>query len=139
MDRIYQETILDYARHPRNFGRLEDADISHEENNPICGDVVRIDLKVGPDDRVVDVRFSGKGCAISQAAASMLTEQIQGRPLDEVKAIGKDDILELLGIPISAARMKCALLGLKVLKAGLYGVGAWPGEDDDEAWPTTSR
>ena len=139
MDRIYQETILDYARHPRNFGRLEDADISHEENNPLCGDVVRIDLKVGPDDRVVDVRFSGKGCAISQAAASMLTEQIQGRPLDEVKAIGKDDILELLGIPISAARMKCALLGLKVLKAGLYGVGAWPGEDDDEAWPTTSR
>ena len=139
MDRIYQETILDYARHPRNFGRLEDADISHEENNPLCGDVVRIDLKVGPDDRVVDVRFSGKGCAISQAAASMLTEQIQGRPLDEVKAIGKDDILELLGIPISAARMKCALLGLKVLKAGLYGVGAGPGEDDDEAWPTTSR
>ncbi len=139
MDRIYQETILDYARHPRNFGRLEDADISHEENNPLCGDVVRIDLKVGPDDRVVDVRFSGKGCAISQAAASMLTEQIQGRPLDEVKAIGKDDILELLGIPISAARMKCALLSLKVLKAGLYGVGAWPGEDDDEAWPTTSR
>jgi nitrogen fixation NifU-like protein len=139
MDRIYQEQILDHARNPRNYGRLEDAPISHEETNPLCGDVVRIDLRVGPDDRVVEARFSGKGCAISQASASMLTEQIVGRPVDEVKAIGKDDILELLGIPISAARMKCALLSLKVLKAGLYGVSAWPGEDDTEAWPTTSR
>ncbi len=136
---MYQEQILDYARNPRNFGRLEDASISHEESNPLCGDVVRIDLRVGPDDRVTEARFSGKGCAISQASASMLTEQIVGRSVDEVKALSKDDILEMLGIPISAARIKCALLSLKVLKAGLYGVSAWPGEDDDGTWPTTSR
>lgn len=139
MDRIYQETILDHARQPRNFGRLEEADVSHEESNPLCGDIVRIDLRIGPDDRVADVRFSGKGCAISQAAASMLTERIQGQPLDEVKRISKDEIMEMLGIPISAARLKCALLSLKVLKAGLYGVGADSVEEDDEAWPTTSR
>lgn len=139
MDRIYQETILDHARQPRNFGRLEEADVSHEESNPLCGDIVRIDLRIGPDDRVADVRFSGKGCAISQAAASMLTERIQGQPLDEVKRISKDEIMEMLGIPISAARIKCALLSLKVLKAGLYGVGADSVEEDDEAWPTTSR
>jgi nitrogen fixation NifU-like protein len=139
MDRIYQETIMDHARHPRNFGVLEAPDISHEESNPLCGDVVRIDLKVGPDERVEQVRFRGKGCAISQASASLLTEEIQGKTLDEIKALGKDDILELLGIPISMARLKCALLSLKVLKAGAYGVTSWPGEDEEDGWPSTSR
>ena len=139
MDRIYQETILDHARHPRNFGRLDDADISHEESNPLCGDVVRIDLKVGEAGRVEAVRFSGRGCAISQASASMLTEAIEGKTLDEVKAIGKEDVLEMLGVPLSMARLKCGLLSLKVLKAGAYGIGGWPGEEEDEAWPTTSR
>jgi nitrogen fixation protein NifU and related proteins len=137
--RAYQETILDHARHPRNHGRLDAPDISHEESNPLCGDVIRVEVKLGPDGRVAEARFSGRGCAISQAAASMLTEEIEGKTLDEVKRIGKDDVLALLGIPISMARLKCALLGLKVLKAGAYGIGGWPGEDEDEAWPTTSR
>lgn len=137
--RAYQETILDYARNPRNFGRLDAPDISHEESNPLCGDLIRIEMKLGPDQRVAEARFSGRGCAISQAAASMLTEEIEGKTLDEVKQIKKDDVLALLGIPISMARLKCALLGLKVLKAGAYGIGGWPGEDEDEAWPTTSR
>ena len=137
MDRVYQETILDYARNPRNFGRLDDATISHEESNPLCGDVVRIDLKVDDANRIVAARFSGKGCAISQASSSMLTEMVEGKTLDEVKEIGKQDILDMLGIPISMARLKCALLGLKVLKAGAYGIGGWPEEDEDEAWPTT--
>jgi nitrogen fixation NifU-like protein len=140
MDRgMYVETIQDYARHPRNFGTLEQPDISHEESNPLCGDVVRIDLQVGPGGRVEQARFTGRGCAISQASASMLTERIQGLTLDEVKAISKQEILDMLGVPISMARLKCALLGLKVLKAGAYGITAWPGEEEDEAWPTTSR
>jgi nitrogen fixation NifU-like protein len=139
MDRMYQEAILDHARHPRHFGRLEAPDISHEESNPLCGDVVGIELDVGADGRVEQARFWGRGCAISQASTSMLMESIQGKTLDEIKAIGKDDILEMLGIPISMARLKCALLGLKVLKAGAYGIADWPGEDENEAWPTTSR
>src|SRR5689334_34682 len=118
---LYREIILDHYRNPRNTGTLDPADYSYEDTNPLCGDEVRIDLRV--KDGVVDeVRFSGRGCAISQAAASMLTELIDGQPLDEVKALTKDDLLEELGVPISPARMKCALLPLKVLKAGIYGV-----------------
>jgi nitrogen fixation protein NifU and related proteins len=140
MDRgAYQETILDYARNPRNRGRVEAPDIAFEDHNPLCGDQVRVELKVGPGGRIEQARFSGRGCAISQASASMLMESIEGKTLDEVKALGRDDILEMLGIPISMARMKCAMLGLKVLKAGAYGLGGWPGEDEDEAWATTSR
>jgi nitrogen fixation NifU-like protein len=93
--------------------------------------VVRFELKLGPNDRIEQVRFSGKGCAISQAAASMLSEEIEGKTLDEVKVLGKQDVLEMLGIPISMARMKCALLSLKVVKAGAYGITDWPGEDEE--------
>jgi nitrogen fixation NifU-like protein len=140
MDRgMYQETIMDYARHPRNFGHVDSPDISYEDHNPLCGDQVRIELKLGAGGRIEQARFTGRGCAISQAAASMLVEMIEGKTLDEVKQIGRQEILDLLGIPISMARMKCAMLGLKVLKAGAYGMGGWPGEDEDEAWPTTSR
>jgi nitrogen fixation NifU-like protein len=137
--RAYQETILDYARHPHNHGHVEAPDIAYEDHNPLCGDQVRVELKLGPEQRIEQARFTGRGCAISQASASMLMESIEGKTLDEVKQIGRDEILEMLGIPISMARMKCAMLGLKVLKAGAYGLGGWPGEDEDEAWPTTSR
>lgn len=124
------ENILDHYENPRNKGVLDDPDISYEEDNPVCGDRIRIDLKV--DDGVIrDVRFSGRGCSISQAAASMLTEEIKGKTLDEVKRIGKETVLDLLGIPIGPVRMKCALLSLKVLKAGAYGITGWPGEDEE--------
>ncbi len=128
MQDLYVENILDHYENPRNKGVLDDPDISYEEDNPVCGDRIRIDLKV--DDGVIsDVRFSGRGCSISQAAASMLTEEIKGKTLDEVKRIGKETVLDLLGIPIGPVRMKCALLSLKVLKAGAYGITGWPGED----------
>ena len=121
VDSLYREVILDHYRNPRNKGTLDPADYSYEDTNPLCGDEVRIDVRVA-GDRVADVRFSGRGCAVSQAAASILMEMVQGLPLDEVKALTKDDLLDELGIPVSPARMKCALLGLKVLKAGIYGV-----------------
>ncbi len=123
---LYREVILDHNRNPRNKGTLDPADFSYEDTNPLCGDEVRIDLRI-VDDRVTEIRFSGRGCAISQASASILTEMVDGRPLDEVKALTKDDLLEELGIPLSPARLKCALLGLKVLKAGIYGIV----QDDD--------
>ena len=130
-DQFYREYILDHYKNPRNFGRLEAADISHEEENPLCGDVVGIDLKV-EGGSIADVRFHGRGCAISQASASLLTERLKGMSLEDAKRIGKDDVLEELGIEISPARIKCALLSLKVLKAGAYGLGDWPGEDEED-------
>ena len=134
MDDFYRENILDHYRQPRNTGTLADATHSHEENNPLCGDVIRIDLHVNEDDVIDKVAFSGKGCAISQASASMLTEMIEGKSLEEAKQIGKDDILEALGIDIGPVRMKCALLSLKVLKAGAYGLSEeeWNTDEDDD-------
>ncbi len=120
-DQMYREYILDHYKNPRNFGRLEDADISHEENNPLCGDVVGMDLKTR-DGVIEDVRFHGRGCAISQASASLLTERLKGMSLDDARKIDKEDVLEELGIEISPARLKCALLSLKVLKVGAYGL-----------------
>lgn len=130
MEDLYREVILDHYQNPRNFGTLESADISYEEDNPVCGDHIRLDLRL-QDGRVTDVRFSGHGCAISQASASMLTEEIQGKTLDELKAFSKDDLLDLLGIPLGPVRIKCALLSLKVLKAGAYGITGWPDEDEE--------
>ncbi len=121
MDSLYRELILDHSKNPRNKGTLDPADYSYQDVNPLCGDEIRIDLRV-EDDHVSDIKFSGRGCAISQAATSMLTEMVMGQPVEAVKQISKEDVLEELGVPIGAARMKCALLGLKVLKAGLYGV-----------------
>lgn len=124
------EYILDHYKNPRNYGTLPDADVSYEEGNPSCGDVVRIDLKI-EDDRVIDARFSGQGCTISQASASILTEMIMGKSLEEIKEISKEDMLNALGIRISPIRFKCALLALKVLKSGLYGIKNWPGEEEE--------
>ena len=120
-DQMYREYILDHYKNPRNFGRLENPDISHEENNPLCGDVVGMDFKTH-DGVIEDVRFHGRGCAISQASASLLTERLKGMSLDDARQIGKQDVLEELGIEISPARLKCALLSLKVLKVGAYGL-----------------
>jgi nitrogen fixation NifU-like protein len=122
MDDMYRENILDHYKNPRNQGKLEPADFSYEDDNPLCGDRIRIDVRVDSQQRISEVAFTGKGCAISQASASMLTEEILGKTLEEVKQISKERILELLGIPLGPTRVKCALLSLKVLKAGVYGL-----------------
>lgn len=134
MDDFYKENILDHYRHPRNTGTLENPTHSHEESNPLCGDVIRIDLHINDDNVVDQVTFQGKGCAISQASASMLTEMVVGKTLDEVKQISKDDILEALGIEIGPVRMKCALLSLKALKSSIYGLSevTWDFDEDDD-------
>jgi len=127
---LYRDNIIDHYQNPRNYGTLEHPDISYEDSNPVCGDELRIDLQV-KDNTVVDARFSGHGCSISQASASMLTEEIIGKSLAEVRQIDKQYLLDLLGIPLGPVRLKCALLSLKVLKAGAYGLHGWPGEDDE--------
>jgi len=129
-DDLYRQNILEHYQNPRNFGTLEHPDISAEDSNPLCGDEIRIDLLV-KDGVIEDVRFSGKGCSVSRAAASMLTEEIRGKTLEEVKRIGKDDVLEMLGIELGPVRLKCALLALKTLKVGVYGVRGWPGDEED--------
>ncbi len=132
MEDLYREQILEHSKHPHNSGTLPEPTISHEEHNPLCGDRVRMDLLI-EDGVITDVRFKGKGCAISQASASLLTDEIKGKSVDEAKAINKDDLLELIGIPLAQnpVRLKCALLSLKTLKAGLYGVGDIDTDEDD--------
>jgi nitrogen fixation NifU-like protein len=129
MDDFYRDFILDHYRSPRNFGHLETPSASAEETNPLCGDKIRMELDVR-DGVVRDVRFSGKGCAISQASASMLTESIKGMRLEEVAKLPKDVVLENVGIGISPTRMKCAMLGLRVLKSAAIGeIAGWPDEE----------
>lgn len=119
---MYREQIIDLYEHPLNQGVVAEPDFSYEEDNPLCGDVIRIDVRLDEENRVAEVAWSGDGCAISQAAASLLTDDIKGKRLDEIKAYSKDELLEMLGVPLSMARIKCALLCLKVLKAGAYGM-----------------
>jgi nitrogen fixation NifU-like protein len=121
-DQMYREQIIDLYENPLNYGTLEEADFDYEEDNPLCGDVIRIFLQLDDDKQIEDVKWSGQGCAISLASASLLTEEIKGKTLDEVKEFSKDELLELLGIQLSMTRVKCALLSLKVLKAGAYGM-----------------
>ena len=130
MEDLYRDNIIDHYQNPRNYGTLEHPDISYEDSNPVCGDELRIDLKID-QGRVADARFQGHGCSISQASASMLTEEIIGKTLAEVQHIDKQYLLDLLGIPLGPVRLKCALLSLKVLKAGAYGLRGWPGEDEE--------
>src|SRR5205085_9332590 len=122
MSMDYREYILEHYRHPRNYGRLEHPDAHAEDSNPLCGDQLAIDLVV-EGDRVSEVRFKGRGCAISQATASMLSEMIEGKTVEEVVQLGKDDVLEALGIAISPARTKCAFLSLRVLHRSLAFAG----------------
>jgi nitrogen fixation NifU-like protein len=130
LDDFYRQNILDHYQNPRNFGTLEKPDISAEDSNPLCGDKIRIDLLV-KNGTVEDVRFSGVGCSISRAAASMLTEEVKGKTLEEVKAIGRDEVLEMLGIELGPVRLKCALLALKTLKVGVYGLQSWRAEEEE--------
>jgi nitrogen fixation protein NifU and related proteins len=129
MDDFYRDFILDHYRNPRNFGHLTDPDACAEDLNPLCGDQIRMEFDV--DDGVVrDVRFSGKGCAISQASASMLTETIKGMRLEEIAKLPKDVVLENVGIGISPTRLKCATLGLRVAKSAAIGeIAGWPDEE----------
>jgi nitrogen fixation NifU-like protein len=129
MEDLYRENILDHYHNPRNYGTLENPEITHEDSNSICGDEIRLDLRVR-DGVIEDVRFSGRGCAISQAAASMLTERIKGLSLEEARNIGKEDVLADMGIRVSPSRLKCALLPLKVFRGGAYGLTDWPGEEE---------
>ena len=118
---IYQEEILDHYRNPHNYGTIEHPDATYEDTNPLCGDVVAVDVRY-EGDRVAEVRFRGNGCAISQAATSMLTDMVVGHTKSEALAVTRDDVLDEIGVPLSPARVKCALLGYKVMMAALYGV-----------------
>ena len=134
---IYRELILDYYRNPRNFGKLEKFDIDARDTNPLCGDEVEIQIRVGEGQKIEDIKFVGKGCAISQASASMLTELAKGKKLDWVKEVAKEDIFKMLGNPdLGPSRVKCALLGMKVLKTGVYGYLGAHYEDSDGSGDT---
>ena len=132
MSMDYREYILDHYRNPRNYGTLEEPSVHSEDTNPLCGDQLAMDLLV-EGDRVAEVRFRGRGCAISQASASMLSEMIEGKTVEEVTQLGKEDVLEALGVPISPARTKCAFLSLRVLHRGLAIAGLEkPTESEEE-------
>jgi nitrogen fixation protein NifU and related proteins len=123
MDDLYREIIIERYKSPQYRGMLDPHDISFEDENPLCGDQLRIDLRVDESDMITEAAFSGHGCAISQASADLLLEYVVGKQLDEVRHLSKQDVLDLLGIELGPVRLKCALLSLKVLKAGVYGMG----------------
>jgi nitrogen fixation NifU-like protein len=134
-DQLYREVILDHYKNPRSHGLLEDADAKAEGQNPLCGDEVAVSLRLD-GDTISEVGFEGRGCAISQAATSMLTELVQGRTADEVARMPKEELLEEIGIPLTPVRLKCAILGLGVLKVALHKAKGtplpeeWTGADD---------
>ncbi len=130
MDDLYRELIIERYKSPHHRGKLNPHDYAYEDDNPLCGDHIRIELRVDEKDIVTDAVFDGRGCSISQAAADLLVESVIGKLLDEVKQINKDDVLEMLGIELGPVRLKCALLSLKVLKGGVYGLGEGEAGDD---------
>ncbi|HNA90445.1 MAG TPA: SUF system NifU family Fe-S cluster assembly protein [Anaerolineales bacterium] len=123
MDDLYREVIIEHYKNPSHRGHLDPHDITFEDNNPLCGDHIQIDLRVNAEGIVTEALFDGHGCAISQASADLLMESIIDKPLEDVKKLNKQDILDMLGIDLGPVRLKCALLSLKVLKAGVYGLG----------------
>jgi len=123
MDDLYRQVIIERYKMPLYRGELDPHDISFEDENPLCGDHIRIDLRVDTNGIVTEALFSGHGCAISQASADLLVESVIGKRVDDVKTLTKQDVLDNLGIDLGPVRLKCALLPLKVLKAGVYGLG----------------
>lgn len=123
MDDLYREVIIEHYKNPLYRGKLDPNDYSFADSNPLCGDHIQIDLRVDEAGKVTEARFEGHGCAISQASADLLVESVIGKSIEDVKKMGKQDILEMLGIDLGPVRLKCALLSLKVLKAGIYGLG----------------
>lgn len=121
MDDLYREQILDHYKHPRNFGRLQNAHVSASDNLVSCGDSMSMQLEI-EDDKVKDIRFQGRGCAISIASASILTEEVRGKNIEDLKSLTKDDILTMLGIQPTPTRLKCALLSLEVLHKALFQI-----------------
>ena len=134
-DQLYRELILDHYKNPRNHGLLDPADARAEGQNPLCGDEVTVSVRLGEGDVIEEVGFDGRGCAISQAATSMLTDLVKGRTAAEISALPKDELLEEIGIPLSPVRLKCALLGLGVLKVALHKAKGTP---LPEEWGTSS-
>lgn len=126
MDALYRDYILDHYKNPRNFGELEPHDREWHDHNPLCGDELGVHLVVDEGGTIADLRFHGQGCAISQASASIASEELIGMKADDVAALGADWIIDLLGIEISPTRRKCALLSLKVMRGAVTGDASWP-------------
>ena len=123
MDDMYREVIVERYKNPAYRGSLDPSDITFEDENPLCGDHIRIDLRVDENGIITEAAFDGHGCAISQASADLLLELVIGKSVEDIKKLNKDNVLELLGIDLGPVRLKCALLPLKIIKAGVYGLG----------------
>lgn len=124
MDDLYRENIVEHYNNPSHRGSIDPCDIKFADNNPLCGDHIEINLLVNADSVITDAKFLGHGCAISQSSADILLDEVIGKSIEEVKNLTKDDLVGMLGIELGAVRLKCALLSLKVLKAGVYGMSS---------------